>query len=118
MTAVSEQVDVLIPLGDRCLALSQDQFVEALRRGRELMGENVASQAAPTDRVLDAEGMEAETKIPATWFLQQARCGKIPHVRAGKYVRFERAKVLEALRTEPRHAERLSANRRKLRAIP
>jgi hypothetical protein len=47
--------------------------------------------------LLDAEGMERATSIPASWFLEQARQGNLPHVRAGKYVRFRLADVLAAL---------------------
>lgn len=114
---MTRQVDMLIPFGDQVLLLSRHELEEALRRGREFAGGASANQTPTSDRVLDAEGMEIETKIPATWFLEQARQGKIPHVRAGKYVRFELATVLAALRTEPRHAERLSAHSRKLSVV-
>lgn len=103
---MTQAPDVLIPLGDELLALSLDQFAEALRKGRVLGGGAIPSEKPVADRVLDAEGMEAETKIPASWFLGQARQGKIPHLRAGKYVRFQLAAVLDALRNDPRYTDR------------
>jgi hypothetical protein len=102
---MTQAPDVLIPLGDEFLVLSHDQFAEALRKGRALGGGAISSEKPVADRVLDAEGMEAETKIPASWFLGQARRGNIPHLRAGKYVRFQLAAVLDALRNDPRYTD-------------
>lgn len=103
---MTQQIDVLIPFGNQCLALSHGQFTEALRRGRDALGESMLTnanvQAPATDRVLDAPGMERETGIPATWFLEQARRGKIRHLRAGKYVRFRLSETLDALRSDAR----------------
>jgi predicted DNA-binding transcriptional regulator AlpA len=90
---------VLIPCGSVWLALSPEQFREALQRGQDLIPE--PQQVPETeDRVLDAKGMEALTGIPAGWFLEQARQRKLPHVRAGKYVRFRVAEVLATLHVE------------------
>jgi len=41
--------------------------------------------------------MNKETGIPRTWFLEQARQNKIPHLRAGKYVRFKLSEVIAAI---------------------
>lgn len=114
---MSEEVDIMIPFGDEYLVLSRVQVTEALRRGRAFGGRSTVNTVSTPDRVLDADGMEAETKIPGSWFLEQARQGKIPHIRAGKYVRFELATVLAALRSDRRHADRLSAAPRKLDVI-
>jgi hypothetical protein len=57
--------------------------------------------------------MEAETGIPASWFLEQARKGRIPHIRAGKYVRFKLGEVLDYLKVTSRPGDRLSAGTRK-----
>jgi hypothetical protein len=109
--------DVLIPFGVEYLALTPEQFEEARRRGRELMP--TASQPVATaerDEILGADGMERCTGVPASWWLEQARRQAIPHLKAGKYVRFRFGEVLEALRRDVRHADRLSASVRKLRA--
>lgn len=109
---------VLVPFGNEHLALSVHELNTALQRGRELTGTKVPAIGDTcrenSSRLLDAQGMEAKTQIPASWFLEQARQQKIPHVRAGKYVRFELDTLLVALRNEPRHADRLSAVPKKL----
>lgn len=107
--------DVLIPFNGQWLALSPEALHEALRQGREAMAETQPenSQQSAPDRVLDAGGMETATQIPASWFLEQARQGKLPHIRAGKYVRFRLNEVLEALLTGTRPGDRLSFSTRK-----
>lgn len=103
--------DVLILLGNELLALTQEQLAEARQRGREFLpAANTSVGGAHEDTVLAADGMESRTGIPASWFLEQARQGKIPHIRAGKYVRFRLGEVLEALKADPRHADRLSVH--------
>lgn len=103
--------DVLILLGSEILALTQEQLAEARQRGQELLPvANSSLGGVHEDTVLDAEGMEGRTGIPASWYLEQARQGKIPHIRAGKYVRFRLGEVLEALKADPRHADRLSVD--------
>jgi hypothetical protein len=39
--------------------------------------------------------MEALTSVPATWFEEHARRNAIPHVRFGKYPRFNYSKVCD-----------------------
>lgn len=100
MSATFSDRLVLVPFGENMLAFTLDQFTEALERGRSL----VPSPAQPEttkadDRILDAQGMEEVTGIPSSWFLEQARRGEIPHLRAGKYRRFVVREVLEAIAT-------------------
>ena len=48
--------------------------------------------AAPGPSVtplLDAKGAAAVLNVPATWVLAEARAERIPHVRLGRYVRFD-----------------------------
>lgn len=40
--------------------------------------------------------------LPHTWVLAEARCGRLPHVRLGRYVRFQRAS-LEGWLSEQAH---------------
>ncbi len=91
--------DVLIPFGDGLLALTREQFEEARRRGRELRQPQANTPPAEKAEILDAAGMEGRTRIPASWWLEQARRNAIPHLRAGKYVRFRLSETLEALRS-------------------
>jgi excisionase family DNA binding protein len=42
-----------------------------------------------TERLLTAEELAVRLGVPAKWPLTQARAGHIPHVRLGRYVRFD-----------------------------
>jgi excisionase family DNA binding protein len=42
-----------------------------------------------TGPLLDADGAAALLNVPASWVLAQARADAIPHVRLGRYVRFD-----------------------------
>lgn len=92
---------VLIPFHTGWLALSLDEFTAALERGRSLAPSTAQPQIATAecDRIVDASGMEKLTGVPASWFLEQARRGEIPHLRAGKYRRFVVREVLAAIAT-------------------
>jgi excisionase family DNA binding protein len=39
--------------------------------------------------LLDAEQVGALLNVPGSWVRQQAREGRIPHLRLGRYVRFD-----------------------------
>ncbi len=95
---------LLISIGGEHLALTRAEFEQARARGRELMPATPPPTNTPADRILDAEGMAQETGVPASWFLEQARQGTIPHIRAGKYVRFQIAEVLDHLKASGRRA--------------
>ena len=86
---------VLIPFAGQLLALAPDQFQEALERGRQILPAHPAPSAPESDRIVDAEGASALTGVPATWFESQARCGAIPHLRFGKYLRFNLEEILK-----------------------
>lgn len=93
---------ILIPFGIEFLALSQEAFREALELGRQVAGiENIAKDTKPIEKLLDADEAGEITGIPPSWFLETARQGKIPHIRAGKYVRFRMSDVIQALEIRP-----------------
>jgi excisionase family DNA binding protein len=50
-----------------------------------------------TERLLDAKELAERLNVPPGWPLEQARAGTIPHVRLGRYVRFEWEDVAEWL---------------------
>ena len=39
--------------------------------------------------LLDAKGAAELLNVPPSWILAEARAGRIPHVRLGRYVRFD-----------------------------
>ena len=89
---------VLVQLPDGgTLALDIEAYRAALTRGRELVPSTPLAHTAVSDEVLDAAGMQERTNGPATWWLEAARRGDIPHIRAGKYVRFNVADAIAAL---------------------
>lgn len=46
-----------------------------------------------SERLLTATELAHRLGVPAKWPLAQARAGHIPHVRLGRYVRFDAADV-------------------------
>jgi excisionase family DNA binding protein len=46
-----------------------------------------------TDRLLDAADVADRLGVPKSWVLESARSGAIPHVRLGRYVRFDEGDV-------------------------
>ena len=65
-----------------------------------------------TSPLLDAKAAAQLLGVPASWVLAQARADRIPHVRFGRYVRFDEAeaRTLVALTTaRTRQWERLQS---------
>jgi excisionase family DNA binding protein len=50
--------------------------------------EAVAMSANGADRLLTIEEIAERLSVPPSWVAQSARDGRIPHVRLGRYVRF------------------------------
>lgn len=51
------------------------------------------SEPALTGRLVDAGAAAELLGVPRTWVLAQARADRLPHVRLGRYVRFEPAEL-------------------------
>lgn len=60
--------------------------VEALA---DLVADRLAVKLAPPTRLLNAEQAAEQLGIPKTWLLAEARASRVPHVRLGRYVRFD-----------------------------
>ncbi len=50
------------------------------------------TQASP---FVDAKAAAAQLGVPSTWLLTEARANRIPHVRLGRYVRFNQAQLAD-----------------------
>ena len=79
---------VFIPFNGRVLALDTQTFQDALQRGDELMGTPQQNTPHTAPDLLTAEQMAEKTNVPASWWLEAAKSGRVPSVRYGKYVRF------------------------------
>ncbi|MGH7068859.1 MAG: helix-turn-helix domain-containing protein [Acetobacteraceae bacterium] len=90
---------VLIPLSDgRWLALAPEQLSQALEAGAAVMGGPQSStQAGEAEPLMDAVQLAEALSLPTTWIEQAAREGRIPSVQAGRWRRFRRSAVEEAL---------------------
>jgi excisionase family DNA binding protein len=58
--------------------------------------------ATAIEPLLDAKGAAALLNVPATWVLAEARADRIPHVRLGRYVRFDAGELQAWWRTRRR----------------
>lgn len=52
-------------------------------------------QTNPPAPLLDAEGAAELLNVPKSWVLAEARADRIPHLRFGRYVRFDAAELEE-----------------------
>jgi excisionase family DNA binding protein len=94
---MSDKVLVVVP-GLGALALAPDTYRQALAEGAALAGaQQGAKTPAGDEPLLDAEQLAAKLSIPTTWLEAAARDGRVPCVRAGRWVRFSRAAVEAAL---------------------
>lgn len=64
--------------------------------------ECLPSHGEANPALLDAEGLAELLGIPKTWLLAEARADRIPHVRLGRYVRFDPANVQHWLKNRQR----------------
>lgn len=88
---------IFVPLSSgQWLALEPDAFRAALEAGASVMAPPAIS--APDDEpLMDAAALAAVLAVPVTWVEQAARTGRIPSLGVGRYVRFKRSAVEEAL---------------------
>ena len=100
---------VLIVLGNRLLCLSREAFEAALREGAAVAGttsEAAAAAVQPQDAagtgLLSAEAAAVVLSVDPQWLLRQAREGRIPHARIGRYVRFDPAAIAAYCARPPR----------------
>jgi excisionase family DNA binding protein len=98
--ATATHASVVFETSMGMLSMTVDELVAARARAADLLSiTREASSADETlnERLLDASEAAAVLGIKASWLLTRAREKRIPHVRAGKYVRFSIAAVRKAL---------------------
>lgn len=49
------------------------------------------SKRPPAPHLIDARAAGVQLGVPYSWLLAEARANRVPHVRLGKYVRFDPA---------------------------
>lgn len=63
----------------------------------------------PASGLLDAAAAGALLGVPKSWVLAEARHDRIPHVRFGRYVRFDAVELLAWTRERARGPKRVAA---------
>lgn len=53
----------------------------------DLLADRLAERA-PAPQLVDARAAATQLGVPFSWLLAEARANRVPHVRLGKYVRF------------------------------
>jgi excisionase family DNA binding protein len=69
------------------------------------------------DRLLTAEELAERLRVKTEWVWAQARAGRIPHVRLGRYRRF-RESAIEAWLTELETSGAEMGSTRSVRPVP
>jgi excisionase family DNA binding protein len=59
-----------------------------------------------TGPLLDATGAAELLSVPKSWVLAEARADRIPHVRLGRYVRFDASELINWCATTRRRGPR------------
>jgi excisionase family DNA binding protein len=61
----------------------------------EALADAIARRLTPPPApLLDAEQAAALLNVPASWLMTEARAKRCPHVKLGKYVRFDRTELV------------------------
>jgi hypothetical protein len=96
---VSGELPILLHLPEPIgwIALLPDVLRNAQEAAREALGTKgrampAAGGAEP--RLLSAEDAAAAFGVDPSWLLRQAREGRLPCIRLGKYVRFDRETIV------------------------
>lgn len=85
------------------LALTAEELAAGRSRYEALgAGANVAPAQAPVaERWLTSRELAELTGVGDTWWEAMAARGEVPHIRAGKALRFRLSEVLDRLRSRP-----------------
>lgn len=90
---------VLLPLADgRWLAMTLETLADALSAGAALMPSPSPSTMVPDEPLMTADELAKVLVIPASWIEQKARENAIPSLEFGRWRRFKRSEVEQAVR--------------------
>ena len=100
---------VVIPTPFGVIALSTDALRKARVAAENLFYDSIPtrnqSEVAHPTTLLDARATANLFGLDETWFLTRARENRIPHIRMGKYIRFDPAEIRDFFQRNPdRHA--------------
>lgn len=90
---------VIIPFGPELLVLTEAELTEARRRGRALAPRPIESvpRTESTVSLVTAKQLASEFNLAVSCIYEYAKAGRIPCVRVGKHVRFDKHQVRAAL---------------------
>ena len=90
---------VIIPFGPEVLIFTESELAEARRRGRQQFVSQVAASTSQIEEtaLVDAKRIATEFSLPLTCIYEYAKSGRIPSVRVGRHVRFDKHQVRAAL---------------------
>lgn len=77
----------------RLTAICGVAFGNPLRLEGIMPDETQRHPTAPDGALLDAAGVAQLLGVPTSWVYSEARAGRLPHVRVGRYRRFRRGAV-------------------------
>lgn len=100
---------ILIPTPIGVVALSKDELRKARGAAENLFDDSIPTknrgEVAHATTLLDAQAIAELFGMDAKWFLVRSRENRIPHVRLGKYVRFDPVEIRDFFHRDPdRHA--------------
>lgn len=83
---------------------------EVVRVSRDLVGMTPPNSQqhlpSPDDALLDASEAAKLLHVPTSWVYAEARAGRLPHVRIGRYRRFRRGTLEEWIASHERGPRR------------
>lgn len=82
------------------VALTLEEFEVARERAAQIISAPAGAVLTPAtdESLLDAEALAVALSLPVSWIEENARAGKIPVYRAGRWVRYKRSEVEAVLR--------------------
>jgi excisionase family DNA binding protein len=99
---------VVIPFGSEILVLTEQEFAQALERGRAIVPQepHEPTAAVSPEGLVGASEIASALNLAKSAVYEHARSGRFPCVRIGRHVRFSRTAVLEVVR---RRGDEMSA---------